>query len=147
MPAYLLDTNVLLRLVDPAAEAHGTAVRAVSELLGRNEPCLLTSQVLIEFWSVSTRPLAANSLGWDPPKTRLEIDRLLNQFPLLEDTPGVFQRWLMLVTQHGVLGKRVHDLRLLAVMQAHGVDHLLTFNVSDFPSSAGVTLVHPQQIS
>jgi hypothetical protein len=37
----------------------------------------------------------------------------------------------------GVVGKQVHDARLLAVCQVHGVTHLLTFNVSHFARLAG----------
>jgi hypothetical protein len=37
----------------------------------------------------------------------------------------------------GIIGKRVHDARLVAVCHAHAVKHLLTFNVSDFVGMAG----------
>jgi predicted nucleic acid-binding protein len=147
MPAYLLDTNVLLRLADPSAQGHDVAGRAVSQLLARNEPCFLTPQVLIEFWAVATRPAIANGLGWDAARARLEIDRLLDQFPLLEDIPAVFYHWLALVTSHNLSGKRVHDARLIAVMEAHQVTHLLTFNVADFPSAAGISIVHPRAVT
>jgi len=146
MPVYLLDTNVLLRLVNATAEGSRHAAEAVARILRRNEECFLTPQVLIEFWCVATRPMAANGLGWDPAKVRLEIDRLLYQFPLLEETPAIFDRWLAIVTSHGARGKRVHDVRLIAVMQTHHVTHLLTFNTGDFPPTPDVTLVHPEQV-
>jgi hypothetical protein len=37
----------------------------------------------------------------------------------------------------GVIGKQVHDARLVAGCHAHRVTHLLTFNVSDFVRLAG----------
>ena len=80
MPAYLLDTNIVVRLVDAGAESHPLAVRGVSGLLGSGESCFLTPQVLIEFWAVATRPTNVNGLGWKVGKTREEVDPLLD-FP------------------------------------------------------------------
>jgi predicted nucleic acid-binding protein len=146
MPAYLLDTNIVLRLVNPKAANHDVVKAAISKLREHNQYCVLTPQVLIEFWAVATRPTTANGFGWDALTTRAEIDRLLDLFPLLEDTPVIFDTWLTLVTTFAVRGKRVHDLRLIAVMQAHKVTHLLTFNTGDFPATPDVTLVHPEQV-
>ncbi|WP_334692591.1 hypothetical protein [Nostoc sp.] len=50
------------------------------------------------------------------------------------------------VTTYKVMGKRVHDARLIAVMLTHGVTHLLTFNIDDFTSTAGIIVVHPQTV-
>ncbi|MCD4726257.1 MAG: transposase [Pirellulales bacterium] len=61
-----------------------------------------------------------------------QIDRLLDQFPLLPETPVVFGEWLRLVTKHGVIGKQVHDTRLVAILNTHRVARLLTFNTGDF---------------
>jgi predicted nucleic acid-binding protein len=33
---------------------------------------------------------------------------------------------------HGVVGVKVHDARLVATMNVHGVRRLLTFNAGDF---------------
>jgi hypothetical protein len=37
----------------------------------------------------------------------------------------------------GVIGKQVHDARLVAVCHVHGVTHLLTFNVAHFARMSG----------
>ncbi|MBW4496907.1 MAG: PIN domain-containing protein [Oscillatoria princeps RMCB-10] len=146
MPRYLLDTNILLRASDPASLSYPLAVGAVSQLLSENSECFITAQVLIEFWVVATRPVEVNGLGWSAEQTRNEIEQLLEQFPLLEETPQVFRNWLQLVSNYRILGKRTHDVRLLAVMQAHGINHLLTFNPDDFPRLADITIVHPQEL-
>jgi hypothetical protein len=39
------------------------------------------------------------------------------------------------VKQLPVHGERVHDARIVAVLQAHAVEHLLTFNGADFVAS------------
>ncbi len=43
-----------------------------------------------------------------------------------------------------VKGKRTHDIRLLAVMKASKITHLLTFNPDDFIPVPNITIVHPQ---
>ena len=146
MTAYLLDTNAWLRVVQREALQHALAVDALAALLGQGDTIFMTAQNLIEFWSVASRPSDANGLGWTVEAVRLEIDRVLAQFPLLEDTPAVFVHWLDLVTPHRVIGRRVHDARLVAVMLAHGVTHLLTFNADDFRQFSEIVVVTPRQV-
>ena len=58
-------------------------------------------------------------------------------FPLLGETPDIYPIWKALVGALGVVGKQVHDARLVAVCHVHVVTHLLTFNVSHFARMAG----------
>jgi predicted nucleic acid-binding protein len=146
MARYLLDTNVLLRAVHKTAAQHPLAVKALASLAARGESLCLTGQILVEFWAVATRPIEANGFGWEPDLAEAEIERLLNEFALLEETPAIFTHWLQLVTSQHVLGKKVHDARLIAVMQAHGTTHLLTFNREDFVRYSGIVLVHPSEV-
>jgi len=146
MTRYLLDTNVVLRFCNPSDVQHSLATDAIACLLTQGDECFLTAQVLIEFWVVATRPVEVNGLGWAVEGTRSTIDQLLNRFPLLEDSSQIFPNWLQLVTVNRITGKRTHDVRIVAVMLAHGVTHLLTFNPSDFIASAGITIVPPQEL-
>ena len=122
-------------------------MRAVESLLARGADVFITAQNLIEFWAVATRPLAVNGFGWGPQDAALQVEQLLDLFQLLEETPAVFPNWLSLVTSHAIIGKRVHDARLVAVMQAHGITNLLTFDTDDFKSYPGIILIHPTSLS
>jgi predicted nucleic acid-binding protein len=116
----------------------------VNLIIRQGGKCLITPQVLIEFWAVATRPLNVNGLGWTAKKTQEEINQILSQFSLLEETPDIFPLWFQLVTDYNIKGKRTHDLRLLAVMKAHNITHLLTFNSEDFIPLPNITIVQPQ---
>jgi len=142
MAQYLIDTNVLLRLVAPTAAQHALAVQAVRTLLARGDELMLAPQVVMEFWSVATRPLAVNGFGWTAADTEIEVAKLLAQFPLLPETPAVFSQWLRLVTARGTVGKQVHDAHVVALLNVHNVSHLLTFNVADF-ASYGINAISP----
>jgi predicted nucleic acid-binding protein len=146
MSDYLLDTNILLRAVQAAASTHQQAVEAVASILERGDNLFITPQILIEFWAVITRPVDANGLGWSPVLAETEIQQLREQFPLLDEQPEVFVNWLKLVSQNGVQGKKVHDARLVAVMQTYAIVHLLTFNVEDFRRYPAITPVHPTEV-
>jgi predicted nucleic acid-binding protein len=146
MATYLVDTNILLRSSDPASSSHVPAVAAVSKLLERGDQVVMTAQNLVEFWAVATRSRDENGLGWTIQEARARVDQLLGLFPLLAETPAIFTTWLQLVSEHEVRGKRVHDARLVAAMQAHGISHLLTLNPGDFRRFLGIEIVHPDNL-
>ncbi len=64
MARVLTDTNIWLRVVDPGADHHASAVEAVAHLLTEGHEVCLCPQNLIEFWAVATRPVDANGIGW-----------------------------------------------------------------------------------
>ena len=63
--SFLVDTNVLIRLADVHSAEYPIAHSAMEILFGTKEPIFIGSQVLVEFWSVATRPEAVNGLGWE----------------------------------------------------------------------------------
>lgn len=89
------------------------------------------------------RPEAANGLGWPTATTAEVIRALRDQFPLLQETPDVLDRWFELVERFEVAGKHTHDARLAALLLVHGVRRLLTFNTTDFPPAWGVEAIQP----
>jgi predicted nucleic acid-binding protein len=129
---YLLDTNVLGRMANAMDPMHLVATHAVAELHRRGNTVCLTPQVLVEFRAMATRPMAVNGLGL----TAVEVETLVatyeSRFPLLPDTPAIYPAWKALVQALGVVGRQVHDARLVAVCHVHAVTHLLTFNVAHF---------------
>ncbi|MBY0514664.1 MAG: type II toxin-antitoxin system VapC family toxin [Gemmataceae bacterium] len=148
--AYLVDTNVLVRLANAADPLHATAGAAILELHKRGEALSLTPQVLIEFRNVATRPRAVNGLGLTAVEAEAKAAIYETTFALLPDTPAVYPAWKTLVTSLGVTGKQVHDARLVAVCHVHAVTHLLTFNVRDFTRLAafgpGVVVLDPATV-
>jgi predicted nucleic acid-binding protein len=145
MAQYLIDTNVLLRAAAPKSLQFAVAVEAIKRLATRGEELLLAPQVLIEFWSAATRPVDVNGYGWSAAEAGVKVVELLRQFPLLPETPAVFVEWLRLVSLYGILGKQVHDAKLVALLNTHAVPQLLTFNTGDF-QRYGIVVVSPEQI-
>jgi len=146
MTAYLLDTNVLLRWQRTRDPLYIIAQQAVKVLLARGEEVCITPQNLIEFWNVATRPENANGFGMTPAQADKEVAQIEQIFILVPDTPDVYDEWRRLVVSAGVSGVQVHDARLVAVMLAHDLTHLLTFNTADFTRYSGIVIVHPQDM-
>jgi predicted nucleic acid-binding protein len=148
--AFLLDTSVLVRLANRADAAHPIADRAVVQLHLRGEVLHLTPQNLIEFRNVATRPAAVNGLGLSTAAAEAKAADFEALFPLLRETPDIYPAWKTLVAAAGVLGKRVHDARLVAVCHVHRVGQLLTFNTGHFVPlggfAPGVVVVHPANV-
>ena len=123
---------------------------ALSELHRRGDILYVTPQVLIEFRNVATRPVAVNGLGLSVTQTEAKTAGFEAIFPLLGDTLDIYTAWKSLVAAVGVVGKQVHDARLVAVCHAHGVKSLLTFNVAHFVRMAsfgpGIVAVDPATI-
>jgi predicted nucleic acid-binding protein len=148
--AYLLDTSILTRLANTAEARHAVATRAVLELHRRGDVLYITPQVLVEFRNVATRPVAVNGLGLSAVDAEAHAATFEARFPLVVETPDVYPAWKALVGALGVIGKQVHDSRLVAVCHVHGLTHLLTFNVSHFVRMAGfgpgVVVVDPATV-
>jgi predicted nucleic acid-binding protein len=138
MTRYLLDTNIVLRLSNPLDAQYELATDVVFALVAQGNECVVTPQVLIEFWVVATRPTSVNGFGWSLDQATASIDRLLDRFPLLEDRLEIFSIWLELITSNRIVGKRSHDIRLVAVMLAHGVD---------FGVASNIQVIHPQTVT
>ena len=141
--SYLVDTNVLTRLIvlkDPLSQS---ARAAIDQLQQDRAGLLVAPQNLIEFWAVATRPVEANGLGLSVEKAAEEVTRFEAVFRLADEPPALFRRWRQLVEAHAVKGKRVHDARLVAIMIEGDLDHILTFNVDDFRRYPGITAVSP----
>jgi predicted nucleic acid-binding protein len=137
----LVDTNVLLRLLQPHHRQYPMALAAVAELRNRLAELCIAPQNLVEFWVVATRPVVNNGLGMSPLAIAGEVRALNGMFRLLEGKAGVSGVWETLAGKYFVSGKQAHDTHLVAVMQIHGVKDILTFNIDHFSRFAEINVI------
>ena len=145
-PSYLIDTNILLRLSKQDDPSHSVVQTAVDTLTKRGAQLCYTAQNISEFWNVCTRPASHNGFGLSIRETDTRVQAIELLMALLPDNEQAYRIWRQLVVRNGVRGVQVHDARLAAAMQAHGVSHILTLNQPDFARYAPVNVVHPQAI-
>jgi predicted nucleic acid-binding protein len=143
----LVDSGVLLRLMERADPQHGTIRQAVRTLTARGDELVAAFQNVAEFWNVCTRPATSRGgLGLDIGETDRRLRVLERILTILADHPTSYRLWRRLVVTHAVQGRQVHDARLAALMQAHGITHILTLNGSDFTRYPGITPVDPASL-
>ena len=144
----LADTNILLRLLTPADPQHATVRQAVRVLRSRGDTIVVAPQSAAEFWNVCTRPVTARGgFGLTFAETDRRLRIIERIFQVLNDTAAAYPIWRALVVAHSVSGVQVHDARLVALMQAHGITHILTFNGADFARYPGITVIPPASLA
>lgn len=143
---YLVDTNVILRWSPADSPDQPACARAIDDLLDTGSNLCVCAQVLIEFWVVATRPASANGLGLTVTQASELVANLREIFTILPEPLDIADKWQAIVEKHAVQGKQAHDARIAALMLAHGVTHILTFNANDFTRYQSITAVSPLDI-
>jgi predicted nucleic acid-binding protein len=144
---HLLDTGILARLPHRADPLHHAARDALRRLAAGRHTFVTATQNVAEFWNLCTRPAAARGgFGLSVDETRRRL-RLLERFvTVLKEPDSAYAKWKALVVAQQVLGKQVHDARLVALMRAYRIKRILTLNASDFVRYDGIEAVTPHDI-
>ena len=120
----------------------------VRRLKQRGEELVTAAQNVAEFWNVATRPPSAHGgygLSIAEAEHRLRITERL--FSVVTESPTSYTFWRNLVRSSAVQGVQVHDARLVAIAQAHGITHILTLNVADFVRYQSLLIaMYPQAV-
>lgn len=144
---YLLDSGILLRVVNRDDSSHSLVRAAIRRLKADGHATTSSPQNLAEFWNVCTRPATARGgLGLSVAETGSRLRLAERIAPVIPDSPNTYTEWKRLVHAYGVMGVQVHDARLVAFMLMHGMKHILTLNVDDFRRYGEITPVHPSEL-
>lgn len=148
MPAwpFLIDSNILLRWVQPHNPDFPIVEAALALLAGRGSDLFYASQNLGEFWNTCTRPIERNGFGLTPEQADQRAKFFEHKLQLLPDAPALHELWRELLVRYKVSGVQVHDAKLAAIMQVHGIRRILTFNTKDFSRYREITAIHPKEV-
>lgn len=147
MSAWLVDSGILVRYVQPRDPLCAVVRSAIRTLRGQRSTLSFVAQSMAEFWNVSTRPTSARGgYGMAPARTESRARILEGVFNRLPEADAAYGIWRRLIAAHSVSGVQVHDARLASAMLAHGVPNILTFNPGDFARYPGINAVRPQDI-
>ena len=132
----------------PSDPKHAEVTAALIELDRQGETVYISPQNLFEFQALATRPVNANGLGMTCAPASAEAKRFEAVFPVLPETPDIYAGWRWIVDTYQVHGRQVYDARIVAVMQAYYVSHLLTLDPIDFRRYAKIiTVVEPHELA
>jgi predicted nucleic acid-binding protein len=135
-----------LRIFRQDDPEHRLVRAALDELAMRGVETCFALQNIAEFWNVCTRPLRRNGYGLSISDTNLCIESIERTMTYLPDTEDVYSIWRRLVIVYEVRGVQLHDARLAALMQVHGLTRILTLNQVDFLRYVNLQAIHPRQV-
>jgi predicted nucleic acid-binding protein len=137
-----IDTNVLVYANQANATEHVRATSLVRDAEARSAALWISRQVLREYLSAVTRSQAAGpALSLQIAVTRVRW--FAQRFRVADETAEVTGNLLSLLDSVPAAGKQVHDANIVATMLAHGIRHLLTFNVADFRRFEAFITIEP----
>jgi predicted nucleic acid-binding protein len=142
----LLDSNILIRWVEPEQPDQVIVAGALDRLKLADIDLCYTSQNLGEFWNTLTRPADRNGYGLTPAQADRRAHAIESRITLLPDTPDVHIEWRRLLVAQRVSGVQVHDARIVAAMHVHSVKRILTFNTRDFARFTDIEAIHPADL-
>lgn len=137
----VLDTNVLLAATDEGRPDHGQALEVLNGWPAAGTALYSSGQIMREYLSVATRPVALNGLGQARADAIANARALRVGLRLLPETDKVADRLLRLLEDVECSGRQVHDANVVATMLVHGVDTLVTANRADFARFAHLITV------
>jgi predicted nucleic acid-binding protein len=122
---------------------------AIKKLIDRQERLLTTTQNFAEFCNVATRPVANNGFGRTTADALQSFEHeVASLCTVLSERDAVYAELKRLIKVYNVVGKQVHDARLVAMMLVWQVVNILTLNDHDFRryEAEGIRIVTPQEL-
>jgi predicted nucleic acid-binding protein len=144
--SYLVDTNILLRLVQLDSPEHKSIRNCTDFLWAQGADLFYTSQNLAKFWNVCTRPADRNGFGFSISEADDRASLIEAKLNFAVDSEATHREWRRIVVAEGVSGVQVHDARLVAAMHVHRIRNLLTLNVQDFRRYQDIVVFSPQDL-
>lgn len=135
MTTVFLDTNILLYSI--SRDPNETLKRARAIALVERDECVLSVQVLQEFYVQATRPSRRDAL---PHETAVGLIRAWSRFPVQETTTNLLYAALELKARYGL---SYRDAAIVAAARAQGCATLYTEDLSHGRIIDDMSIVDP----
>jgi len=134
-----IDTNILVYAHRGDLPAHATAKSVVARLAEGSHPWAIPWPCVHEFYSVVTNPrIFRNDTATPPELALMQIEAWMGSptLQLLAETQRYYDALKKVLSSSNVRGALVHDARVFALCEEHGVAELWTAD-RDFSRFAG----------
>ncbi|TVR31358.1 MAG: hypothetical protein EA404_10170 [Spirochaetaceae bacterium] len=128
----LVDTNVYLCATDRSRSEHRDSWDFLRKCAGAGVHCAVTGQILREYLVVATRPPAVNGLGLHPEDALANVRTFRSRAVFLDENEAVSRQLAALIRRSSIVGKKIHDANIAAVLAVYRVPYLVTANKNDF---------------
>jgi len=142
--AALIDTNVLVYALFAQRAEHAVSLALLESAQEETADLCVAPQNLAEFYAVVTNPRRV-STPLSAGDARAEVEKLVSLagLRLLEVPPDIVARWNALLERYPITGRAFYDVQLVAVMLAHDIRRIYTFDRKDFARFTELELLTP----
>jgi predicted nucleic acid-binding protein len=126
-----MDTNVLVYSTVSGNPWYDQTRQWLAALQNRGLHLCATTQILREYLVVLTRGSVFEK-SFSVDQVLDQVEGLLPSLTILDEPLEAADLLRVLVRRYQIQGKHIHDANVVAVMLAHGLQRLVTYNSSDF---------------
>jgi predicted nucleic acid-binding protein len=129
--SIILDTNVIIYLLNKDSKFHKKALNTITKLISKENELFIPIQVVRETLVVVTRkdffekPLT-------PKRAVRKTNEILKNFQILGEDEESIKALIKLVRKYNIKGKKIHDANIVAVAITNNINYIFTYNVEDF---------------
>ena len=143
-PPVFIDTNILLAATDLGRPHHGACKTLLERFMGGQEAAFISGQILREYAVVATRPEEQNGLQLSPNAVADNLNTFSSFLFFADESQAVASRFLELIEQFQLKGKRIHDANIAATMMTHGISRIHTYNAADYAPFSNIECITPK---
>lgn len=140
--ATLIDSNILIYLVNLDDPKHLSAQKIVKRVFDGQLTGLVTPQIYQEFAAVvsdsrrTQNPLASHDV-------RRYINLFTKVFHLIVPTRATLDIWVQMIADYHILRQKVFDAFLVATAYENNISTIYTENINDFRIYPNIEIVNP----
>ncbi len=138
----LLDSNVLVYAHNEDSSFHSQALKLVTEIIRGEIFGVLSSQNLLEFYSVITDERRLDGPLAPKLASGLVNEYLFSPFEIIYPNLETNKIIIEMLKKNEFKNGQVFDVFLVATMLSNDIRHIVTANVTDFKKFDGIS-VHP----
>jgi predicted nucleic acid-binding protein len=139
--AFFVDTNVLVYAADSSTTCHEACKRLLERAASGQLELVVSTRILAEFIVVMGNP---NVFPNPVSKEDLfaHVDALRSACRVIGTTAAVADRFMQLLRDSGISGKRAHDVLHAATMLENGITRVYTYD-NGFSGIPGIVVLTP----
>ncbi len=136
-----IDTNILLSATDISRPSFSAAKALLNLIIQAGYSPVITGQIIREYLVVATRPIQVNGFGMTAGDAVHNIKEFQKRLVVYNEKRSSAELLQHLVLEHQLIGKRIHDANIAAVMKTHGIRYIVTDNTADFSCFSDINVL------
>jgi predicted nucleic acid-binding protein len=139
----LFDTNILVYVHNKVSIYHKKAYQLEADVLAGKLPAVLSSQNLIELYSIITNPKKTLRPLPAVEANKVIQDYLDSPFKIIYPKEGTIEELFELTSSANTHGGKIFDTFLVATMLSNNVNTIYTNNEKDFLRFREIKVINP----